>query len=79
LQRLFNHGSSEVLNRGRKHNPQRAIPMLKANFFNLLGVEERLEVNNLFTRRFSFYSQSVSADRLAAQGTLLDAMGDRSW
>jgi len=38
-----------MLNRGPKHNPQLAIPMLKSDLFDLLGVEERLEVNNLWT------------------------------
>ena len=46
-ERRFYHGTSQVLNRGSQHNSQLAIAMLKSNLFDLVRIDEGLEVDNL--------------------------------
>jgi len=42
----FDHGTGEMLDRCSKHDSQLAISMLKSNFFDLLCIEESLEIDN---------------------------------
>ena len=48
LECLFDHGTSQVLNRGSQHDSQLPVAMLKPNFLDLLGIDESLEVDNLW-------------------------------
>src|SRR5947209_20215735 len=48
LQCGFDHGTSQVLNRGSQHDSQLAIAVLKSNFLDLLRIDESLEGDNLW-------------------------------
>ena len=48
LERRFDHGTSQMLNRGSKHDSQLSVAMLKSNLLDLLRVDESLEVDDLW-------------------------------
>src|ERR1700685_3864950 len=71
LECCFYHRASQVLNRGSQHDAQLPIAMLKSNLLDLLGVDERLEVDNLWIFAIGFVpvakeegSGAVSANRV---------------
>jgi len=47
LQGLFDHGTSQMLNRGTQHDSQLPFAMLESNLIDLLRIDESLEVDNL--------------------------------
>jgi hypothetical protein len=44
----FDHGTSQVLNRGSQHDSQLPIAMLKSDLLDLLRIDESLKVDNLW-------------------------------
>jgi hypothetical protein len=46
LERCFDHWTSQLLNRGPQHNSELPVAMLKSNLLDLLGIDERLKVDN---------------------------------
>ena len=48
LECLFDHGTSQMLNRGSQHDSQLPVAMLKSNFLDVLGIDESLEVDDLW-------------------------------
>jgi hypothetical protein len=50
LECRFDHGASEVLNRSPQHDSQLSLAMLKSNLLDLLGIDESLEVDDLWIR-----------------------------
>ncbi len=54
LERRFDHWTSQMLNRGSKHDSQLSAAMLKSHLLDLLRIDEGLEVNNLWIVKFGF-------------------------
>jgi len=48
LECRFDHGTSQVLNRGSQYDSQLPIAMLESNLFDVLRIYESLEVDNLW-------------------------------
>ena len=48
LERLFDHGTSQMLNRGPQHDSQLPFAMLESNLIDLLRIDESLEVDDLW-------------------------------
>ena len=72
LERPFDHGTSQVLNRGSEHDTQLSIAMLKSNLLDLLRIDEGLEVDNLWIAETNLLADpkqegcgTVSANRVA--------------
>src|ERR1700732_2127210 len=53
LEGLFDHGTSQMLNRGPQHDSQLPLAMLESNLVDLLRIDESLEVDNLWIARIS--------------------------
>src|SRR5580700_857831 len=48
LECRFDHGTSQVLNRGSQHDSQLPIAMLKSNLLDPLRIDESFKVDNLW-------------------------------
>ena len=71
----FDHGTSQLLNRGSQHDSQLPIAMLKSNLLDLLGIDESLEVDNLWIAAIRLLAArkregcgAISTNRIADNG-----------
>src|ERR1700688_4783405 len=72
LQRCLDHGTREMLDRRSEHDPQLTLFVLESYFFDLLRIQESLEVNDLRVRAIGLWFRSeqegsgaVGANRIA--------------
>jgi hypothetical protein len=72
---FFDHGTSQMLNRGPQHDSQLPSAMLESNLIDLFRIDESLEVDHLWIAGISLRpggqqegSGAIRADRITDNG-----------